>query len=71
MVVGKVSPEDLALPLRRARESLGREINPTVYTPGEFERKRAANDPFLTQVLDKPRLVVLGNKDELGKVAGG
>lgn len=71
MVVGQVSPEDLALPLRRARESLGREINPTVYTATEFERKRAAKDPFLTQVLDKPRLVVLGNEDELGKVAGG
>ncbi len=71
MVVGEVSPQDLALPLRRARESLGREINPTVYSPAEFERKRAANDHFLSQVLDKPRLAVLGNKDELGKVAGG
>ena len=71
MVVGDVSPQDLALPLRRARESLGREINPTVYSPAEFERKRAAKDHFLTQVLDKPRLLVLGNKDELGKVAGG
>jgi len=71
MVVGEVSPQDLALPLRRARESLGREINPTVYSLSEFERKRAANDHFLTQVLDKPRLIVLGNKDELDKVAGG
>jgi predicted nucleotidyltransferase len=71
MLVGEVSPQDLALPLRRARESLGREINPTVYSPAEFERKRAAKDHFLTQVLDKPRLLVLGNKDELGKVAGG
>lgn len=71
MVVGRVAPEDLALPLRRARESLGREINPTVYTPAEFDRKRTTNDPFLKQVLDKPRLIVLGNKDELGKVAGG
>jgi predicted nucleotidyltransferase len=71
MVVGQVSPEDLALPLRRARQSLGREINPAVYTPAGFDRKREAHDPFLKQVLDKPRLVVLGNKDELGKVAGG
>ena len=71
MVVGQVSPADLALPLRRARELLGREINPTVYTPVEFNRKRAANDPFLMEVFDKPRLIVLGNKDELGKVAGG
>jgi DNA-binding transcriptional ArsR family regulator len=30
MVVGQVSPRELALPLRRARELLGREINPTV-----------------------------------------
>jgi DNA-binding transcriptional ArsR family regulator len=71
MVVGEISPQDLALPLRRARESLGREINPTVYTPAEFQRKRAANDHFLKQVLDKPGLLVLGIKDELGKVAGG
>jgi predicted nucleotidyltransferase len=62
MVVGRVSPQDLALPLRRARESLGREVNPTVYTPAEFERKQAANDPFLKQVLDKPKLLVLGEQ---------
>jgi predicted nucleotidyltransferase len=60
MVVGQVSPHDLALPLRRARESLGREINPTVYAHAEFERKHAASDPFLRQVLDKPKLLVLG-----------
>lgn len=71
MVVGQISPTDLALPLRRARELLGRDINPTVYTPAEFDKKRAANDHFLKQVLDKPKLFVLGNKDELGKVAGG
>src|SRR5215469_25411 len=71
MVVGQVAPEDLALPLRRARESLGREINPTVYTPAEFDRKLKAGDPFLKQVLDKPRLFVLGNNNDLGTVAGG
>jgi hypothetical protein len=66
MVVGTVSPAELALPLRRARELLGREINPTVYTRAEFDKKRAAKDHFLTRVLDKPRLFVLGNSDELG-----
>jgi predicted nucleotidyltransferase len=71
MIIGQVLPSELALPLRRARELLGREINPTVYTPAEFNKKRTANDPFLKQVLDKPKLFVLGNKDELGKVAGG
>jgi DNA-binding transcriptional ArsR family regulator len=69
MLVGHLSPTEFSLPLRRARELLGREINPTVYTPAEFDRKRAANDPFLEQVLHMPRLLVLGNSDELGKVA--
>jgi DNA-binding transcriptional ArsR family regulator len=71
MVVGQASPADIAMPLRRARELLGREISPTVYTPAEFARKRAASDHFLVQVLDKPKLFVIGNESELGKVAGG
>ncbi len=69
MLIGQVSPAELALPLRRAREFLGREINPTVYTSAEFERKRAARDPFLTQVLESPKLFVLGNSNELGEAA--
>jgi DNA-binding transcriptional ArsR family regulator len=69
MIIGSVSPAELALPLRRARELLNREINPSVYTPSEFNKKRTAKDHFLTQVLAKPRLVVLGNEDELGKAA--
>ena len=71
LIVGSASPSALALPLRRAREVLGREINPTVYSPAEFARKRMENDHFLTQVLTKPKLLVLGSEDELGKVTGG
>ena len=69
MVVGTVSPADLAVPLRHARELLGREINPTVYMPAEFDKKRKTKDHFLTRVLDKPRLFVLGSSDELDKAA--
>jgi hypothetical protein len=54
------------MPLRRARETLGREINPTVYSPAEFEKKRAAQDTFLSGVLAKPRLIVIGSVDALG-----
>jgi DNA-binding transcriptional ArsR family regulator len=66
MVVGKVAPAEIALPLRRARELLGRAINPTVYTPAEFDRKRTARDHFLNQVMAKPRLVVLQKPHDLG-----
>jgi predicted nucleotidyltransferase len=69
MIVGSVMPAELALPLRKARELLGREINPTVYTPAEFNKKRAAKDHFLTRVLDKPKLFVIGNRNELVEIA--
>jgi len=70
MVVGTVSPMELALPLRGARDLLGREINPTVYTPAEFRKKQKTKDHFLTRILDKPKLFVIGNQDELDKIAG-
>lgn len=70
LVIGKVSPVDLAVPLRHARELLGRDINPSVYAPAEFAKKRAAGNHFLTRVLDKPKLFVLGDEDELEKIAG-
>lgn len=69
MVIGAVSPVELATPLRRARDALGREVNPTVYTSAEFAKKTAAKDHFLTEVLTRPRLVVLGSEHELDKAA--
>jgi predicted nucleotidyltransferase len=69
MVIGDISPVDLAVPLRSAREMLGREINPTVYSSTEFAKKRMAKDHFLTEVLTKPRLLVLGSEHELDKAA--
>jgi len=70
LVVGTAAPAALAVPLRHAREILGREINPTIYSPAEFAGKRAAKDHFLTRVLAKPKLLVLGSEDELGKATG-
>lgn len=70
MVVGTASPMELSLPLRQARELLGRQINPSVYTAAEFYKKRSAKDHFLSHVLDKPKLFVVGNQDELEKASG-
>lgn len=70
IVVGGLVPQELAIPLRRARDLLGREIHPTVFASAEFDKRRAAKDPFLTEVMSKPQLLVIGSKDELGKAAG-
>lgn len=69
MVVGDVSPAALAVPLRGARESLGREVNSTVYSQAEFVRKRKERDSFLARVMAKPRLLVVGSEHDLGETA--
>jgi predicted nucleotidyltransferase len=70
IVIGDVSSVDLAARLRKAREALDRPINPTVYTPAEFAQKRADRDHFLTRVLDKPKLFVVGKENDLVHVEG-
>lgn len=66
MIVGNLLPAELAPPLRRAQELLGRQVNPTVYSLEEFKKKRAAKNHFLLHVLGQPKLMVLGRDDDLG-----
>ena len=70
LLIGKAKPADLALPLREARERLGRDVNPKVYTPQEFAEKRAAKDHFLMRILGKPKLFVIGSNRELAEITG-
>ena len=38
---------------------LGRKINPTCYTPAEFERRRAEVDSFVNRVLAQPVIALM------------
>lgn len=51
--------------LERVAKSLGRSINPTVYTPAEFRRRLRERNAFVTRVLEGPRLWVFGSDDDL------
>lgn len=44
-------------------ESLGRRVNPTVYTRAEFEKRRRAGAGFLTRILQGPHNVLAGSLD--------
>ena len=65
IVIGEVGLADLAPLLNRARRSLAREVNPTVYSPAEFTKKLETGYRFHREVLDKPKLFVLGSEREL------
>ena len=69
MVVGTVSPAELSVSLRQARDVLGREVNPTLYKPAEFDKKLKAKDHFLTNVLHAAKLFVIGDAHGLESTA--
>ncbi|MBI5511268.1 MAG: hypothetical protein HY903_21105 [Deltaproteobacteria bacterium] len=75
IVVGDVANADLALALRPAQERLGREVSFTRYTTGELAAKAKARHHFVTSVLRKKRIFLIGGEDELeeavGRPAGG
>jgi len=52
---------ELLVPLEA---QLGRKINPTCYTPAEFERRRAEPDSFVNRVLAQPILPLIGDAHE-------
>jgi uncharacterized protein len=61
--------EEVVTALSGAQDSLGREINPTVFSIAEFRAKLAARNHFLQTVMSGQKLFMLGNEDELAKLA--
>jgi hypothetical protein len=70
MVVGKASIDDVISHLASVEKNTGRPINPTVYSVSEFKAKIADGNHFLRAVLKDPKVFLLGDEDELGKVGG-
>lgn len=52
---------DLLVPLE---SQLGRKINPTLYTPAEFESRRAEPDSFVSRVFAQPVVQLIGESGE-------
>jgi len=51
--------------LEGAAQTLGRTINPTLYTRAELARRRAQDNAFVTRVLAQPRIWLMGDEEVL------
>jgi len=51
--------------LERMTRTLGRKVNPTVYTTAEFSKRARTENAFVTRVLEQPKLWVIGSEHEL------
>jgi len=69
LIVGDVSFSDVVVCLQSSQKELGREINPTVYSSAEFRTKLRKNHHFLTSVVNGPKIYLIGDENELGRLA--
>jgi predicted nucleotidyltransferase len=69
MVIGDVSFFDVVAAVSPLQQSLGREINPTVFDSAEYARRLRAKDSFLTRVEKQPRIDLIGGDDVARSVA--
>ena len=60
-----LSHADLMAALLDAEQSLGRAVNPAIYTRGQIKAKLKQGNAFLTRVMQQPKLLVKGGGDEL------
>jgi len=63
VVTDKLGYTDIYSALAAAERTLGRTINPTVFTRVEWKQKQANADSFAARITAQPRLFVIGSDD--------
>lgn len=65
MVIGNAGFGQVINALYDAQTTLGREINPKVMTREEWQAKQRAGNTFVTELLNKPKIFVVGAAHDL------
>jgi len=65
LIVGDVVLPQVAIVVGDYEKKMEREINYSVMTKDEFEFRKNRNDPFILKVLCSPKLMLLGDEEEL------
>ena len=60
-MIGMFDEQRLIELIHRAERLISREINYVAFTPEEFEERKRKNDPFVTNVLREPKIVLIGS----------
>jgi len=58
LIIGSFSIADVQKRLNALGNRIGREMNPVYMDAGEFQKRLKAKDPFLTRVMESPKIEV-------------
>lgn len=70
LVVGEGGFAELVQALYPAQEALQRDVKPVLYAPGELKARAQQGDAFVRNVLGKPVVFLMGDKDDLAELGG-
>ena len=70
LLIGGASFADAVAKLHPLQETLGREINPKLYTRAEWASLVTKKSAFVRDVLGKPRVFVIGDEQALTRLGG-
>lgn len=70
LVVADAGFADVVKAIYPAQATLGRDINPVVYSVKEFRRRAQDGDPLVSDILASPRIFLMGAEHDLGQLAG-
>jgi predicted nucleotidyltransferase len=65
MIIGDLEFGEVVAALHPYQETLGREINPKVFTGKDWTKLMQDNGAFIRDVLSKPKLYIIGNEHDL------
>jgi len=68
LVLGDIGFADVIEALHPAQEEVQREINPVVYRTDDFCAKLASNSTWAREVVEKPKLFLIGDADDFAKL---
>ncbi len=66
MMIGDIGFAEVVSELYTVQETLGREINPKIYSREEWIQLKNKKDAFIKEILAKPRMDVIGDAHGLG-----
>lgn len=65
MIIGEISFSDAVSALYSIQATIGREINPKVYSRAEWQKMIKIKNSFIEEILNKPKLFIIGTIDDL------
>jgi predicted nucleotidyltransferase len=69
MIIGKASLNRLLTLIREPEQKLGRDINVSLYGLSETRTRIKDHDPFMSNVMSEPKIMLIGNEDDLRRLA--